>query len=114
MVKQRRSCEEWIDYLTPLARRVKQRKSNNQPTAKNVAKLTRGKYSAQAVRMAIVHHKIDHKEVEMVRKKKKKAKKKKKKKVAKKADDKAAAVQSESTEVVPGETATDSPSTEPG
>ena len=43
-----------------------------------------------------------------------KAKKKKKKKVAKKADDKAAAVQSESTEVVPGETATDSPSTEPG
>ena len=45
---------------------------------------------------------------------KKKAKKKKKKKVAKKADDKAAAVQSESTEVVPGETATDSPSTEPG
>jgi DNA topoisomerase-1 len=48
------------------------------------------------------------------KKKKKKAKKKKKKKVAKKADDKAAAVQSESTEVVPGETATDSPSTEPG
>ncbi len=46
--------------------------------------------------------------------KKKKAKKKTKKKVAKKADDKAAAVQSESTEVVPGETATDTPSTEPG
>ena len=50
--------------------------------------------------------------VESKTKAKKKAKKKKK--VAKKADDKAAAVQSESTEVVPGETATDSPSTEPG
>ncbi len=48
------------------------------------------------------------------KKKKKKAKKKKKKKVAKKADGKAAAVQSESTAVVPGETATDTPSTEPG
>ena len=48
------------------------------------------------------------------KKAKTKAKKKKKKKVAKKADDKAAAVQSESTEVVAGETATDSPSTEPG
>ncbi len=68
MVKQRLSREEWIDYLRPLARRVKQRKSNNQPTAKNVAKLTRGTYSAQDVRMALVHNKIDHKEVGMVRK----------------------------------------------
>jgi len=48
------------------------------------------------------------------KKKKKKKAKKKKKKVAKKTDDKAAAVQSESTAVVPGETATDSSSTEPG
>ncbi len=48
------------------------------------------------------------------KKKKKKAKKTAKKKAAKKTDDKAAAVQSESTAVVPGETATDTPSTEPG
>ncbi len=48
------------------------------------------------------------------KKKKKKAKKTVKKKVAKKADDKAAAVQSESAAAVPGETATDTPSTEPG
>ncbi len=72
MVKQRLSREEWIDYLTPLARRVKQRKSNNQPTAKNVAKLTRGKYSAQDIRMALVHNKIDYEQVGMVRKVKEK------------------------------------------
>jgi SOS response regulatory protein OraA/RecX len=72
MMKQRLSREEWIDYLTPLARRVNKRKSNNQPTAKNVAKLTRGKYSAQKIRMALVHNKIDHKEVGMVRKEREK------------------------------------------
>ncbi len=68
MVKQRRSRDEWIDYLTPLARRVKQRKRKNQPTAENVAKLTRGKCSAQHIRMALVRHKIDYKKVGMVRK----------------------------------------------
>ncbi len=52
--------------------------------------------------------------VESKTKAKKKKKKKEKKKVAKKADDKAAAVQSESAAVVPGKTATDTPSTEPG
>jgi DNA topoisomerase-1 len=48
------------------------------------------------------------------KKKKKRAKKAAKKKAAKKTDDKAAAVQSESAAVVPGKTATDTPSTEPG
>ena len=66
-MKQRLSREKWIDYLTPLARRIKQRKRNNQPTAKNVAKLTRGKYTAQHIRMALVHNKMDYKEVGMVR-----------------------------------------------
>ncbi len=67
MVKQRRSCEEWIDYLTPLARRVKQRKINNQPTAKNVAKLTRGKPLSTDIQAALARRGIDYKEVEMVR-----------------------------------------------
>ena len=69
-MKQRLSREEWINYLTPLARKVKQRKRNNRPTAKNVAKLTRRKYSAQHIRMALVHNKIDHKDVGMVWEKK--------------------------------------------
>ncbi len=72
MVKQRLSREEWIDYLTSIVRRVKRRKKNNQPTPKNVAALTRGKYSAQDIRMALVHNKIDYEQVGMVRKVKEK------------------------------------------
>jgi DNA topoisomerase-1 len=58
--------------------------------------------------------KVESKTKAKKKKKKKKAKKTAKKKVAKKTDDKAAAVQSESTAVLPGETVTDTPSNEPG
>jgi hypothetical protein len=70
MVREReeyRSREEWIEYLAPIVRRVKQRKKNNQPTPKNVAALTRGKYSDGHIRRVLSYHGIDHKEVEMVK-----------------------------------------------
>jgi len=66
-MNKRLSRDEWIAYLKSLAQRIKKRKRNNQPTAINVAKLTRGKYTAQQIRMVIVHKQIDHREVGMVR-----------------------------------------------